>query len=309
MIWRRLAAFALVAWERIAVAAPLSVDVINESRATACAEEDNVYLKLAGEPVGTFRIEASLPDYLASVSLDSTAPDFSGCDMSGDPVYRFNPQTRTLFDDGTTKLVGHTFASNWRPNVVPVSVGDARVDGLHLLQLLHKHQGRWIEVLVLYPADGYWRVKPLPPALLADTAYGSSFLIGPIEEVGRPLVDLARVDIDPAAGRFNLAFARGGTGSVEVEDAEPGRTTLGVRLNPPVMGGQPFAALRSMFVSPEMADASEVTWRASPEVPWQMQPIMTFGRAMVESVRFGRSVVSRHNTSAPDLTFEAFSGQ
>jgi hypothetical protein len=309
MIWRPLAALAIVAWAGFAVAAPLSVNVINESRPTACAEEDNLYLTLTGNEIDAFRIEATLPDYLASVDADSTAPDFSGCDMSGDPVYRFTPQSLTLFDDGETKLVGHTFATNWRPNIVPVFVGGEKVDGLHLLQLFNKHQGRWIELLVLYPADGYWRVKPLPPDHMPVTAYGSSFLIGPIEAAGRPVVDLATIDIEPTAGRFRLAFARGGTGSVQVEDAEPGRTALRVHLDPPVTGSRPFAALRSMFVSPEMADASEVMWRASPEGPWQTQPIMTFGQATVESVRFGRSVVSRHNTSAPDLTFETFSGQ
>lgn len=307
MTRRPAAAIVFAAWANLAAAAPVTVDITNASPPTVCAEEDNVYLKLNGDRIVGFRIDATLPAYLASASDDSTAPDFSGCDMSGDPVYRFVPQTRTLFEDAATKLVGHTFDANWRPNVVPVTVGDERVDGLHLLQLIHKHQGRWIEVLVLYPADGYWRVKPLPPEHLADTAYGSSFLIGPIEDAGRPVVDLADIEIDPAAGRFRLAFRRGGTGSVQLEDAEPGRTTLRVHLDPPVEGARPFAALRSMFVSAEKADASDVTWRPSPDSPWQTQPIMTFDAATVASVRFGRSVISRHNTSAPDLTFEAFS--
>ena len=35
-----------------------------------------------------------------------------------------------------------------------------------------------------------WRARPLPPANLKWSAYGSSFLIGPIETVGRPLVDI-----------------------------------------------------------------------------------------------------------------------
>lgn len=306
MIGRPLAAIIFVAWAASAYADPLLVTLTNASRPTACAEEDNIYLKLSGERVGALRIEATFPAYLSSTATDSTAPDFRHCDMSGDPAYPFTPQSWTLFDDGAAKLVGHTFASNWRPNIVPVSVGDLRIDGLHLLQLFRRHQGRWIELLVLYPADGYWRVKPLPPSHLVETAYGSSFLIGPIEQAGRPVVDLARVDIEPAAGRFHLFFSRGGTALLQLESADPGRATLAVRFDPPIDSSHPFAALRSMFVSPDVADASEVTWRENANSPWRSEPIMAFTSATVESVRFGRRLVAHHNTSAPDLTFADF---
>ena len=34
---------------------------------------------------------------------------------------------------------------------------------------------------MLYPQDGYWRARPLPPVNLKWSAYGSSFLVGPVE--------------------------------------------------------------------------------------------------------------------------------
>ncbi len=290
----------------LALADPTLVQMVNASRPTDCAEEDNLYVTLSGDGIAAFRIEATLPVYLRKGLIDHTAADFTSCDMRNDPVFWFAPQTRTLFEDSTTRLVGHTFTRFWRPTVVPVTVDGVTTEGLHLLQLLHRHKQRWVEVLVLYPADGYWRLKPLPPAYLADSGYGSSFLIGPIEKAGRPFVDLAHIDIDPALGTFRLAFARGGGGLLQVEEMAPGHIVLQVSLDPPVDNLQPFAALRSMFVSPEMADATDVTWRDAPDHPRQTQPIMTFGATTVESVRFGRSIVSRHNTSAPDLTFRGF---
>ena len=63
-------------------------------------------------------------------------------------------------------------------------VGNRVETGFHLLQLWTRYQERAEEVLVLYPADGYWRARPLPPQNLRWSAYGSSFLIGPVETVG-----------------------------------------------------------------------------------------------------------------------------
>ena len=59
---------------------------------------------------------------------------------------------------------------------------------------------------MVYPADGYWRVKPLPPPSLTDTAYGSSFLFGPIEEGTRPFVAIRSIAFEPATMTFRLVF-------------------------------------------------------------------------------------------------------
>ena len=93
-----------------AAAAAVAVDFVNASRPTRCAEEDNVYVKLLGPGVTSFRISAEHPPYIAAVSKDSTAPDFTHCDMSQDPSFPFAPRTVMLYEDAHIRLVGHTFA-------------------------------------------------------------------------------------------------------------------------------------------------------------------------------------------------------
>ena len=112
---------------------------------------------------------------------DRWAPDFTNCDMSNDPVFTFEKRRVTIYETESWWLVGLTFPSFWRPNQVPVRVGNRVESGFHLLQVWTWRDGIADEVLVLYPADGYWRARPLPPVNLRWSAYGSSFLIGPIE--------------------------------------------------------------------------------------------------------------------------------
>ncbi|MCU0839628.1 MAG: hypothetical protein MUE49_13030 [Rhodospirillales bacterium] len=292
--------------------ADMSVAVTGASRPTVCAEEDNITVRLAGDGVGALSITALHPAYAAAVIEDSTAPDFAGCDFSADPAYAFTPRTVVLHDGAHWRLVGHTFASLWRPAAPPVSVADGgdRAGGeetdLHLLQLFSKAVSPPIEVLVLYPADGYWRLKPLPPPHLAASAYGSSFLIGPIEIDGRPLVRLAAIRFEPAADRFHLTFARGGEASLRVTSLSPERADVAVAFSPPSRAEPAFAALRSMFVSPAVADVAEVRWQRGAGEAWQSEPILGFGEVTAVAVRFARAVPSRHNTSAPDLQFDRF---
>ena len=283
-------------------AAPVAVDIVNASRATRCAEEDNVYVKLLAAGVSSFRVSAEHPPYIASVREDSTAPDFTTCDMSGDPVFRFTPRKVTLYVDREIRLVGHTFASFWRPDVVDFHVGKRNERGLHLVQLIRRGARGEVEILVVYPADGYWRVKPLPPATLRDTAYGSSFLFGPIEENLRPYVAIRSIAFEPATLTFRLAFRDGTNGVLKVIAATPEGTRLALGLDSPTTPDRPFAALRSMFVTTEQAD---VAVAASPGE--DAQPILDFARKGVAAVRFGRVTPSRHNLSAPDLVFDAFS--
>lgn len=281
------------------------VDVVNATTATQCAEEDNVYVKLSGQGVGSFRIEARHPDYIESISVDSMAPDFAGCDMSGDPAHSFTPRSLVLYEDAEIKLVGHTFKSFWRPNVVPFRVAGRTESGLHLIQVFVKQGAGATEFLVLYPADGYWRLKPLPPRYLADSGYGSSFLIGPIAEEGRPLVAIADVLFDPATRTFHLAFVNGGHAKLSIATVRNDVAAVDVTFDPPV-ASWPFAALRSMFVSPEVADVAEVHWRPTVDQSLLQTTIMELPTTRATMLRFGRSIPSRHNTSAPDLWFQAF---
>jgi hypothetical protein len=48
-----------------------------------------------------------------------------------------------------------------------------------------------------------------------------------------------------------------------------------------------------------------VSWRRKPG-EWRTQPIGEPLDEPVTAVRFGRSAISTHNSSAPDLLFEAF---
>lgn len=289
------------------------VDFINASRPTACAEEDNVYVKVQqpnSQPssqtssqrtgITSFRLRAVHPPYIANVTQDSTAPDFSHCDMSRDPTFPFTPRKVTLFEDAQIRLVGHTYASFWRPEVVDFRVGSRNEPGLHLVQLIQRRPQHDVEMLVVYPSDGYWRAKPLPPATLPDTAYGSSFLFGPIQEEGRPFVAIRQIDFDPATLTFRLIFRDGSKGSLQVAAATAEGIDLAFTLDP-VGTNRPFAALRSMFVTTAQADVAQAIWPDK-----QSTPILEFTQKKSAQARFGRTQPSQHNLSAPDLIFDSF---
>jgi hypothetical protein len=284
---------------------PVAVELVNASKPTHCAEEDNVYVKLIGADVGGFRLTVQHPSYIADIAQDSTAPDFSQCDMSHDPSYPFTPRDVTLYDDGRYRLLGHTYKTNWRPDIVPFRVAGKEERGLHLVQLFKYVDGVPIEIVVLYPADGYWRAKPLPPLHRPETAYGSSFLFGPIEEQGRPLVRFSDIEFDPATLTFRLDYASGGTGRLTVTAATPEGLDLDIAFEAVAGAGRPFAALRSMFVTQAQADVSEAAWHLASGGE-ETHPILAFAKATVTEARFGRSTKSRHNLSAPDFVFRDF---
>jgi hypothetical protein len=132
----------------------LAVQVVNASEPTLCAEKDNVSLKLQSDAARRFSVEAVHPAYIGSVVDDRWAPDFSHCDMAGDPAFKFEKRRLTIYETEEWQLVGLTFPSFWRGNQVPVRVGSRVESGFHLLQLWTRHQERAEEVLVLSPADG-----------------------------------------------------------------------------------------------------------------------------------------------------------
>jgi hypothetical protein len=296
-----LAVLTASAW----AADPVAVAVENASTPTLCAETDNVYLKLTSAAVRQFTIEATHPAYAGTIVADRTAPDFRNCDMSADPVHRAEPRRVTIYETGDLQLVGHTFPSFWRPNTVPVRVGTRVETGLHLLQLFTTFKERTEEVLVLYPADGYWRARPLPPEQLSYSAYGSSFLIGPVETAGRPFVDIREVSFDPATRTFRLAFARGGEATLRLDAVDREHIAIDVAFDRAIEA-RPFAALRSMFVTEINADAAQVTWRGPGGKAYETAPIMSFGGADALELWAGRRLPSRHNTSAPDIIFRSF---
>ncbi len=291
----------------------MPAEAVNASRPTRCAEEDNVYIKFRSPRVRAFVVEAAHPRYLGNLDAESRAPDFTSCDMSHDRVYGFTPREVVLHDGGNWTLRGFTYPTFWRPTQVPVRVGDRTETGLHLLQLWTRGRARNEEVLVLYPSDGYWRARPLAPAQLGwsvdpklPTAYGSSFLIGPIADKKRPFVDIKAISFDPAPGTFELVFANGAHAAVRVSALGDERLTLEVALSAAIERG-PFAALRSMYVADDNADAARVAWQ-EPGGKARAAPVMSFARAKASEFWAGRATPSRHNTSAPDMTFRAFRG-
>jgi hypothetical protein len=288
-------------------AEPIAVAIENASTPTLCAETDNVYLKLTSTAVRQFSVEAIHPAYAGTIVADHMAPDFRNCDMSADPVHRAEPRRVTIYETGDLQLIGYTFSSFWRPNAVSVRVG-ARVEtGLHLLQLFTRFKERTEEVLVLYPADGYWRARPLPPEHLSYSGYGSSFLIGPIETERRPFVDIRDIAFDPATRTFRLVFARGGEATLRLDAVDREHIALEVKFDRAIEA-RPFAALRSMFVTETNADAAQVAWRTPGGKAYDVAPIMSFGHADALELWAGRRLPSRHNTSAPDMIFRSFLG-
>jgi len=307
-------AAALAYWFSAASAAPATVIVENRTRPTACAEEDNVSMVLRGQGITSFRVEALQPAYIDKIERDATAPDFSGCNFDGgahptDPSYKFKPRRVVLYDGPQWMIVGMTLPTFWRPNRVPVRVGARSGNDFHLVQVFAKARDKDkkpMEALVLYPADGYWRLKPLPLARFGDGAYGSSFLMGPVEDAGRPVVNISSISIQTQPLSFRLRFANGGSASVKVAEISEERTALEVSLHPATQKSQPFAVLRSMYVSVDNADVSELAWQSTRSAAPETRPLPEMSSIEAAQVRFARTTPSRHNTSAPDIRFSDF---
>ena len=302
-----IAALALLCASPALAADDIAVDVVNASEPILCAEKDNVYVKLISPQVRRFTIEAVHPNYIGTLTTDRSAFDLNNCpDLAAAPVIAEAPRRITLYETPDLQLVGLTIPNFWRLNKVPVRVGDRVESGVQLLQLWVRANDRAEEVLVLYPTDGYWRARPLPPENLKWSAYGSSFMIGPIEFKERPFVDIREIVFEPETKTFRLSFARGGSASLRVAKLDTERQALEVTLDPPVGGDMPFAALRSMFVTEINNDVAQIGWRTKDAPGWQRAPVLDFRRASAVEVWAGRLVPSRHNTSAPDMIFRDF---
>lgn len=307
MLARRLACLvALATIPSLAIAEPLQPRIVNHSVPTLCAEEDNVDVRLEDPRVRRFRVEATHPAVIGTIVVDSTAPDFTNCTITDKADHRFTPRRVIMHDDARIRVVGITFDKFWRPERVPLTVGARREEGFHLVQLFWK-QGlrRPYEFLVLYPVDGYWRIKPRPPRHMRDVIYGSSFLVGPIEINERPVVNIADIRFDPATLTFDIGFRMGGRASVVVSPPTRERAGVDVSLDR-VVTGRPFAGLRSMYVTETNADGAHIAWREAGAKRWQESPVMTFGGGQGIEAWIGRNVPSRHNTSAPDHAFSRF---
>ncbi|HRD75132.1 MAG TPA: hypothetical protein PK264_04220 [Hyphomicrobiaceae bacterium] len=289
---------------------PVAVDVMGASEPVLCAEKDNVTVNFTAPGVRAFRIEAAHPAYIGSLVADSFAADWAACDMTGDPAHAgavTAPTRRTIYEEPEIWLVGWTFPTFWRPATATVRIGDRVERGLHLVQVWMIRPMGGEEILVFYPQDGYWRARPLAPAGKAPTAFGSSFLLGPVEVDRRPIVRLDEIAFDPKARSFTLKFARGGSATLSLAAIDQNRTILDIAFDRAIEG-VPFAALRSMYVTETNNDVARIGIRAKGAKGWSEEPIMSFKRAAATSVWAGRVAPSRHNTSSPDMIFDSFRG-
>ena len=285
----------------------IAVEVTGASEPVLCAEKDNVTVNLASKDVRRFSIEAAHPVYIGTLQRDSFEADWTGCTAPGDPTPTAAPLPKrtTLYEEYDLWVVGQTYPSFWRPATATVRIGSRVAKDIHLLQLWVRRPMGGEEVLVLYPQDGYWRLRPLAPVGQAPTAFGSSFLVGPVEVDERPLVKLKEVAFDPGTRTFTLSFERGGSARVTSTKLDHSRHVLDVAFDAPVTGG-PFAALRSMFVTDVNNDVARIAVLESGAKGWREENILGFKRASAMQVWMGRTGPSRHNTSSPDMTFASF---
>lgn len=286
----------------------LAVDVENESEPVLCAEKDNVAVAFSNPAVRSFRIEAAHPVYLSSAMRANIEPDWTACDMSSDPVFKSPepPKKITLVGEPDLWLVGYTYPSFWRPATATVRIGDKAYNNIHMLQVWVLKNGRADEVLVLYPQDGYWRPRPMTPSNMDVTAYGSSFLIGPIEKEGRPLVKIKEAVFDPNKLQFTLSFERGGTATVKIANVDTNRIALDVAFDHGI-SGSPFAMLRSMYVTEFNNDTARIAVREQGAKSWREDNVMKFDHARATDIWIGRLTPSQHNTTSPDVVFNSFS--
>ena len=285
----------------------LAVNVANKSTPVLCAEKDNVELTFSSPLVRQFRIQAVHPAYIGTINIDRYAPDFTSCDMSQDPVFKSDARRITFWETPEFWLTGYTYPSFWRPANTVVRVGNREEKGLHMVQLWMKYRERAEEVLVFYPPDGYWRARPLPFADMRWTAYGSSFLVGPVETQQRPIVDLKSIDFDPDKMTFTLAFARGGSATIKLDTIDQERMILDVAISGDAPKNYPFASMRSMYATEFNSDVARVAWREKGVDAWGEAPVLGYKGGPLTEIWAGRVIPSLHNKSAPDMVFGRFS--
>jgi hypothetical protein len=286
-------------------AEPALVTVKDKGVKTECAEEDNVYATLTAPGLKSFEVESRHPVYGAALKRDTFKPNFKNCTFQPQKDFPLTPRKVVLYNDGKVQIRGIEYSSYWRPTLVKVDVAGRKDQGFTLIQLLQKDHGRWQESLVLHAPDGYWRLRPLPLPQFKGAVYGSSFLIGPVEESTRPYVRITEVKVDPKARRFTVLFDKGGQASLTIASLDHQAMRAKVELDPPVEAGRPFVALRSMYVAPDNADAAELHWTAAGGEQ-KVEPVVGFGEVKASAVGFEKSKPSLHNTSAPDILFSDF---
>ncbi len=285
----------------------IEVEARNRSTPDVCAEKDNVEIDFVSPAVRSFRVQAIHPAYIGSVSVDRYAPDFSSCSFATTKSFADDGERVTLYETPALQLVGYRLPNFWRPARTPVRIGGKTFEGIDAVQLWVRYRERAEEVMVFYPPDGYWRIRPLPFADMRWTAYGSSFLVGPVEVQERPVVDLKEIAFEPESRSFSLSFRRGGTARMKLEKIDQDHIALDISLDGPMPDGLPFATMRSMFATETNSDVARAAWLTAGASAWKEAGIMDAPTGKITEFWAGRRVPSRHNTTAPDMSFSLFS--
>ena len=213
----------------------------NGSEPVLCAEKDNVAINFASPEVRNFKIEAAHPAYIGGLRQDRWEPDWTACeDISAETSAAPAWNKTTFYEDVEMWLTGFTIPNFWRKSDVTFRVGNRVEKNIDLVQLWVRKNERAEEVLVLYPSDGYWRVRPLPPA--ASRLERLWFLVPdrPRGGAGPPIVDLKEVTFDPKTKSFSLIFANGGRATVALDTLDYERLSLDVKFDQAI-DGKPFA--------------------------------------------------------------------
>jgi len=269
---------------------------------TLCAEHDNISVGLAAPDsyrITSFSFAMSHPTY--EWTVDHTAPDFSNCQPTEEPVYDFTPATRGVPGTGAAGIVAVTEPQWWLPTGMTVIANDTAIEDVHYIAMHREmYPGHWPQVLVIY-ADGNIRAKPFAPAGVFDTIFGSSFIIGPVEQSTRPFAAIKSLQYIPATDSLNIIYANEQTATLTIDEI----TRDVLRINVDVSGltlepGQRFANLRSMIVNEGNADADHMAWVDDAGVEHD-DPILDFAGGLGSEFFLYRETLSIHNTSAPDI--------
>jgi hypothetical protein len=288
-------------------AADIAVEARNLTTPELCAEKDNVQIDFAAPDVRSFQLRAVHPAYIGTIVTDRWAPDLTSCEFHPtNEGFAEKGERITIWESTMMQLVGYRIPEFWRPANTDVRVGDKVVKGLQIVQLFFNYRERAEEALVFYPPDGYWRARPFPFGDMRWTAYGSSFLVGPVEIQERPIVDLSEVAFDPKTKTFTLSFRRGGSAKMKVAEVNQEQFQLDVTFDGAPTKDYPFASLRSMYASETNSDAARIAWRGPGAKSWRETDVFGLKTEPAVELWLGRRLPSRHNTSAPDMIVSHF---
>jgi hypothetical protein len=288
----------------------------NLSYSTPCAENDNVYIVFRGDVSG-YRIKATHPTY--AVTDYTLWEDQTNCE--GSPAYEkwsFEPRSNKMFDGQYSKdtVWVHREASWWRPQGMDVTVDGnqaARETNIHrivLARYVPSSAGEWPEFLVLY-SDGYLRLIPFPPAGQPLVSYGSSVIVGRIEEVSsidgtesRPVAAIQSVDYRISQKQLVIQYRNGESATIDIESVTRSKSILKVTMIA-YATDEPCCTIRSNYVSANRCDTSTVIWEDKDGATYTSD-IISFADGVGWNWSFTRQSPSVTRNSSPDITITFF---